>query len=102
MAGARGYNVISNQKYFPAEKILYLKDCLSHLDERKFDLVTAVDLKDPTTVLIVSLFFGGLGVDRFMLGQVGTGIFKLLTLGGFGIMTVIDWFTAQKERASVT
>lgn len=39
---------------------------------------------------ILSLLLGGLGVDRFYLGKVGTGIAKLLTLGGFGIWSIID------------
>lgn len=40
--------------------------------------------------LILSIFFGGLGIDRFYLGKIGTGILKLITFGGFGLWYVID------------
>ena len=39
---------------------------------------------------LLSLLLGGLGVDRFYLGKVGTGILKLITFGGFGIWSLID------------
>ncbi len=40
--------------------------------------------------LIVSILVGSLGVDRFMMGKVGLGILKLITLGGFGVWWLID------------
>jgi len=40
--------------------------------------------------LIMSIIFGQLGVDRFIMGQIGWGILKLLTAGGFGIWWLID------------
>ena len=46
-------------------------------------------------MLVLSVLFGYMGIDRFMLGDVGMGILKLLTLGGCGILAVIDWFTAK-------
>lgn len=40
--------------------------------------------------LIMSIIFGQLGVDRFIMGQVGLGILKLLTGGGLGVWWLID------------
>lgn len=89
--------VLGNQKYFPAEKVMYLKEKLKDIDDDKFALLSTVELKDPTVNLIISIFLGGLGVDRFMLGDTGMGILKLLTGGVCGIMTIIDWFTVTKK-----
>ena len=89
--------IMTNQKYFPEEKIVFLKDKLRTMDEEKFSLVSAVELKDPTTLLLVSIFLGVLGIDRFMLGDTGMGILKLLTCGCCGILTIIDWFAISKK-----
>ena len=57
-------------------------------------------MKSPTTVLLVSIFLGALGIDRFMLGQKLLGVLKLVTAGGCGIWTIIDWFTtSERTRA---
>ena len=76
---------------------MYLKEKLSAMDESKFTMVSTVELKDPTTILLVSIFLGTLGIDRFMLGDTGMGILKLLTGGCCGILTIIDWFTVSKK-----
>lgn len=89
--------VMSNQKYFPAEKIMYLKEKLKAMDESKFSLISTIEFKDPTTILLVSIFLGGLGIDRFMIGDTGMGILKLLTGGVCGILTLVDWFTISKK-----
>ncbi len=41
--------------------------------------------------LVMSIVFGQLGVDRFIMGHIGLGILKLITFGGFGIWWLIDW-----------
>jgi hypothetical protein len=54
------------------------------------------------TTLLLSFFLGGLGVDRFYLGQTGLGIGKLLTLGGCGIWSLIDFIMiAMRNVADV-
>ena len=89
--------LMTNQKYFPSEKILFLKEKLLAADDSKLMMVQAVELKDPTTLLLISLFLGSWGVDRFMLKDTGMGVLKLLTGGLCGILTIIDWFSVQKK-----
>lgn len=89
--------IMANQKYLPQEKLVFLKQKLMQADETKFMLASSVDLKNPTTILIMSILFGGLGVDRFMLGDTGMGVLKLLTGGVCGILTIVDWFSVQQK-----
>jgi len=42
------------------------------------------------TLLLLSIFLGQFGVDRFYVGKIGTGILKLITVGGCGIWWLID------------
>jgi TM2 domain-containing membrane protein YozV len=77
---------------FPSEKLMLMRSQLEKIDDSKYLMIQSLDYKNPTTLLIFSLFLGGLGVDRFMLGQTGLGVAKLLTCGGCGIWTIIDWF----------
>ncbi len=47
-------------------------------------------LKSFLATWLLALLLGVLGADRFYLGKIGTGIAKLLTLGGFGIWWLVD------------
>ncbi len=40
--------------------------------------------------LVMSLLFGWTGVDRFMMGQVGWGLLKLVTCGGVMVWWLVD------------
>ena len=93
--------IMANQKYFPAEKMVFLREKLRTMDESKFAMISAIELKDPTTTLIVSILLGSLGIDRFMLGDTGMGVLKLLTGGCCGILTIIDWFNVSKKAKEV-
>ena len=47
-------------------------------------------MKSKIAALLLSIFLGELGIDRFYLGYVGTGILNLITAGGFGVWWLID------------
>ena len=84
--------MMMNNKYFPESQIPYIRERLLALDDSRSGLLHSVQFKDPTTALIISLFIGGWGIDRFYIGDTGLGIGKLITCGGFGIWAIIDWF----------
>ncbi len=55
--------------------------------------IGAVSPKSKTTAAVLCFFFGALGVHRFYVGKVGTGILQLFTLGLVGIWALIDLIT---------
>lgn len=86
-----------NGKKLPADKALIIREKLAAADDSKYAVVSSVELKDPTTMLLVSVFVGELGVDRFMLGQIGMGLLKLFTLGLCGVLWLIDVINISKK-----
>ena len=53
----------------------------------------AVGQKSPKSwiaALLLCFFLGSLGVHRFYVGKIGTGILMLVTLGALGLWTLID------------
>jgi TM2 domain-containing membrane protein YozV len=47
--------------------------------------------KSRTAAALLAFFFGGLGIHRFYVGKVGTGILWLFTAGLFGIGSLVDF-----------
>ena len=57
---------------------------MENISEQKSD-------KGFVAMILLCFFFGGLGVHRFYAGKIGTGILMLVTLGGLGVWTIIDF-----------
>lgn len=89
--------LMSNGSKFSPTRLEQIINCLTEADDNLFQNLLLLDIKDPMSMLLISLMAGPLGIDRFMLGESGLGIAKLLTAGGCGIWTIIDWFTIMDK-----
>ena len=77
---------------FPAESIPMIKERLLNLSSENEMAVMAMEYTNPVLTIVLSVFFGELGVERFIIGDIGLGIGKLLTGGGCGVWWLIDLF----------
>lgn len=50
----------------------------------------SIEWRDSLALMIISWSLGYLGVDRFYRGEIGLGVLKLITGGGFGIWYLVD------------
>ena len=90
-----------NASKLPEAQIPMMKERMMAMSDAEFERISYLNLTDPTLMLIISVFFGSLGVDRFALGDVGLGLGKLLTCGGCYIWWIVDLFhimDATKEK----
>lgn len=81
---------------FPENKLLILRDRMEKYPDDRFYTLQTAKVHDPLFMLLISMACGLFGVDRFLLGQIGLGFLKLITLGGFGIWYIIDWFVIME------
>ncbi|MDI1234525.1 MAG: TM2 domain-containing protein [bacterium] len=93
--------IMVNGKFFDGNQLIRIRERLLAVDDSKWMMLQTLPFKDPTTSLIVSILGGALGIDRFLIGDIGLGVGKLLTLGGCGIWALVDLFLimdATKEK----
>ena len=89
--------VMANKDAFTMAQLSEIKNKLATLPDDKFVMISGASYQNATVMLIISILVGELGVDRFILGEVGLGVLKLLTCGGCGIWWLIDLFTIKKK-----
>lgn len=93
--------LMTNSKFFQSRDVMHVREQLLQIDDSAWPVLQTLSFKDPTMMLIVSILAGSLGIDRFLIGDTGLGIAKLLTCGGLGIWAIVDWFLimdATKEK----
>lgn len=87
--------IMTNAKFFASHHLNAIRERLFEIDDSKWALISTIQFKEPSTSLIISILAGTFGVDRFIIGDIGLGVGKLLTCGGLGIWAIVDWFLIQ-------
>ncbi|MBY5035205.1 TM2 domain-containing protein [Streptococcus gallolyticus] len=100
--------LMNNMGAFPPEQIPLIQRELEQLDEESFKALLMTEIKNPMIALLLSIFLGEFGVDRFYAGPKEMGIAKLALLVisfitlfiligfvliiGVYVWKVVDWF----------
>ena len=89
-------------EHIPQEKLYTFKQMLEKADDAKYNELMTIPMKSTITTLLLSVFLGGIGADRFYVGDTGLGVVKLL-LGWltFGLWPLIDIFFSYKKAKLV-
>lgn len=88
--------ILTNRECFFDEDIPIIRLRLESADDNKWDVLSTLNLKNPQTALMLSIFGGPIGVDRIYIGDYLLGVFKTITCGGILIWAFVDQFLIRK------
>ncbi|WP_429911084.1 TM2 domain-containing protein [Glycocaulis sp.] len=81
---------MNNQSY--TAELLTIVGSLPEASRPSFITAFQSGAKNPVLLFGFNIWLGGLGIDRFLVGDIVAGVLKLITLGGFGFWILIDCF----------
>ncbi|MCX6280837.1 MAG: TM2 domain-containing protein [Bacteroidetes bacterium] len=93
--------IMTHAKFFEPHLIQAIREKLLQTDESKWMTIQSLTYREPVLMLIISILGGHFGIDRFIIGDMGLGVAKLLTCGGLGIWTIVDWFLIMERTKEV-
>ena len=97
--------ILNNRNSFTTEDVPLIQVRMESADDSKWQYLSYIKLKGPQVALMLSIFGGPIGFDRFYIGDYLLGILKTITCGGLLIWAVIDLFlirnSAQKYNKSI-
>lgn len=85
--------LVLNQNDLPEDKIPILRANMLHCSLGKLQAIQGMSCRHTYNMQFISIILGWSGIDRMLIGDIGLGLFKLCTLGGFGFVMLFDWFT---------
>lgn len=91
------------------ENLPTLKNALERAEDEMYEKLLLAPTKSPITTILLSVFCGGFGVDRFYLGDVGLGVTKLLlisllaipTFGLISIWSLLDIYFCYRKAKEI-
>ena len=85
--------LVLNQMDLPEDKIPILRAHMLHCSLGKLQAIQGMSCRHAHHMQFISFILGWSGIDRMLIGDIGLGLFKLLTFGGFGVLMLFDWLT---------